>query len=153
MKLPLMGGCQCRAVRYAIEAAPLTLYACHCTECRKQSGSAFALSLVISRNALRVVEGASREWVRRHESGRLLSCMFCGACGTRLYHNPHANTQITILKPGTLDDTTWLTPVGHIWTRSALPWPGIPADTVNYEMQHPNLERFIAAWQARHPPA
>src|SRR5205085_11021698 len=106
MKLPLMGGCQCRGIRYAIHAEPLTLYACHCTECRKQSGSAFALSLVVSRSGIRIVQGSPREWIRRHESGRLSSCLFCGDCGTRLYHNPHANEQVTILKPGTLDDTS-----------------------------------------------
>jgi hypothetical protein len=149
MQLPLMGGCQCKAVRYAIDAEPLTLYACHCTDCHTQSGSAFALSMVVARSALTVVQGQPKEWLRHHASGRIASCMFCGDCGTRLYHNPHANTQVTILKPGTLDDTGWLRPVGHIWTRSAQCWVDIPGDAVNYDAQPPELSRLIGAWQAQ----
>ena len=53
-----------------------------------------------------------------------------------------------MVKPGTLDDTRWLRPVGHIWTRSAQPWFPLPPDAVNYDMQPPNLERLIAAWQS-----
>lgn len=149
MKLPLAGGCQCRAVRYTINAAPLTLYVCHCTDCQKQSASAFALSMVVARSAITIVAGSPREWVRKNEAGRLSSCMFCGDCGARLYHNPHANTQVTILKPGTLDDTAWLAPVGHIWTRSAQSWFEIPEDTVNYDAQPPDLARLIEAWHAQ----
>jgi len=55
MRLPLTGGCQCGTVRYQITAAPLAVYVCHCTECQRQSGSAFALSLAVPRDALAVV--------------------------------------------------------------------------------------------------
>jgi hypothetical protein len=149
MRLPLTGGCQCGAVRYELAAEPLTLYACHCTDCHTQSGSAFALSMVIARDSLSVVQGQPQEWARTAPSGRVASCMYCGDCGTRLFHNPHANVKITILKPGTLDDTTWLDPVGHIWTRSAQPWVAIPAETLNYEVQPPDLSGLIEAWKAR----
>ena len=152
MKLPLTGGCQCGAVRYAIDAEPLTLYACHCTECQRQTGSAFALSMVVKREALRITSGAPKEWLRRHESGRVIACVFCDACGTRLYHNPHINTQITILKPGTLDDTTWLDPIGHIWTRSAQCWIDIPGETVNYDVQPPDLSGLIETWRSQKRP-
>ena len=149
MHLPLTGSCQCRAVRYAIDAEPLTVYACHCTECQKLSASAFSLSMVVPRNAVRITQGAPREWLRRHDSGRLISCILCGECGSRLFHNPHGNAQITIVKPGTLDDTGWLDPVGHIWTRSAQRWVDIPEDTVNYETQPPDMSRLIEAWKER----
>jgi hypothetical protein len=149
MQLPLTGGCQCRAVRYQIDAAPLSLYACHCTECQKQSASAFSLSLPVPRSAVRVTQGEPREWLRRTDSERMISCMFCGECGTRVFHNPHSNPQVTIVKPGTLDDTSWFDPVGHIWTRSAQPWVDIPADTVNYDGQPPDLSKLIEAWKGQ----
>ncbi len=84
-----------------------------------------------------------------HESGRVIYCLYCGDCGVRLWHNPERNPQVTILKPGTLDDTSWLVPVGHIWTRSAQPWFEIPQDSVNYEVQPPDLSRLIEAWSAQ----
>src|SRR5262245_54439654 len=87
-------------------------------------------------------------WRRELESGRVIWCFFCADCGTRLFHNPERNPQATIVKPGTLDDTTWLAPVGHIWTRSAQPWVPIPSDTVNYEGQPPDLSRLVEAWRA-----
>jgi hypothetical protein len=149
MRLPLTGGCQCGRVRYEIRAKPLSVYACHCTECQRQSGSAFALSLPVPRDGVAVVGGTPATWRRVLADGRAIACFFCGDCGTRLFHNPERNPQASIVKPGTLDDTTWLAPVGHIWTRSAQAWVQIPPDTVNYEGQPPDLSRLIEAWQAR----
>jgi len=148
MQLPLTGACQCRAIRYRITAPPLAVYACHCTECQRQSGSAFALSMPVARDALQV-DGTPSAWRRVHESGRVMMCMYCGQCGTRLFHNSERNPQVSIVKPGTLDDTTWLRPVGHIWTRSAQAWVEIPQNLVNYEAQPPDLSRLIEAWRAQ----
>lgn len=94
-----------------------------------------------------VQEGKPTVWVRRHESGRVVDCVLCANCGTRLFHGPQANTKVTIVKAGNLDDTSWLFPVGHIWTRSALPWVAIPKDGANYEMQPSNFVTIIEAWR------
>jgi hypothetical protein len=96
-----------------------------------------------------VLEGAPAVWRRELEGGRIIDCLFCGDCGVRLFHNPERNPRASIVKPGTLDDTSWLKPVGHIWTKSAQSWVRIPNDTVNYEAQPPDLSRLIEAWQAQ----
>jgi len=57
MALPYTGRCFCEAVRYRVTEAPLTLYACHCTDCQKRSGSAFGLSLWVNRTAIEVTQG------------------------------------------------------------------------------------------------
>jgi hypothetical protein len=57
MQLPLTGACQCRNVRYEIGREPLTVYVCHCTECQRQSASAFSLSMIVLREAVAVVAG------------------------------------------------------------------------------------------------
>ena len=41
VKLPLVGGCQCGALRYEVSAAPVMVYNCHCTNCQKIGGGAF----------------------------------------------------------------------------------------------------------------
>ena len=149
LPLPLAGGCQCHAVRYEIRAQPLTLYACHCTECQRQSTGAFSLSMVAPREAVIVVSGEPRTWLRRHESGRLIDCLFCGECGVRLFHNPRHNAAITIVKAGTLDGARQLRPVGHIWTASAQAWVALPEGTVRYDRQQPDLSALVAAWNAQ----
>lgn len=44
---PAEGGCDCRAVRYRMESAPLFVHCCHCRWCQRESGSAFALNAMI----------------------------------------------------------------------------------------------------------
>lgn len=146
-KLPLTGRCQCKSVTYTITAAPLAVYACHCTECQRQSGSAFSLSLLADRSAVAVEGGQPAVWERQHESGRVIDCVICAKCGSRLFHEPRANTKITIVKAGNLDDTSWLFPVGHIWTRSAQPWVAIPPDGANCDGQPPNFGNIMEAWR------
>jgi hypothetical protein len=143
----LTGGCQCGSVRYEIAAEPVTCYVCHCTECQHQSASAFGISLSVPRAALRFVKGRPKEWRRVSESGREIMCLFCGHCGTRLAHNPARDAAISNLKAGTLDDTAWLRPVAHLWTRSKQPWVQIPAGMPIYETQPEDYAIFATAWK------
>jgi hypothetical protein len=140
------GGCQCGQIRYEIRAEPLTLYACHCKECQKQSSSAFGMSMPVPRDAVVILQGQPKEWKRVCDSGREVSCLFCEQCGTRLFHNPSRNSKITNVKPGTLDDTSWLNPVGNLWTQSAQKWVVMTEQMLNYEAQPndftPLFERF-----------
>jgi hypothetical protein len=79
----------------------------------------------------------------------VIDCVICAKCGSRLFHEPRANTKITIVKAGNLDDTRWLFPVGHIWTRSAQPWVAIPSDGANCDVQPPNFGNIVEAWRQR----
>ncbi len=148
MKLPLTGGCQCGALRYEIRAEPLSVYVCHCTECQKQSASAFSMSVMVPRDSLVYSKGKPRRFERTADSGRVIASDMCETCGVRPVNHPLANDKVSILKPGTLDDTSWLHPVGHIWTRSAQPWVPIPADSVIDEGHPSDLSGLIAAWTA-----
>jgi hypothetical protein len=51
------------------------------------------------------------------------------------------------VKAGSLDDTSWLFPVGHIWTRSAQPWVAIPQDAANCDVQPASFASIIEAWR------
>jgi hypothetical protein len=114
------GGCQCGDIRYRLEAEPLTLYACHCRHCQKQSSSAFGMSLWVPLAAIVFVRGKPETWTTRGDSGGLKDCAFCDHCGSRIYHGFGEGP--VSLKPGSLDDTSDLRPVAHIWTRRAQPW-------------------------------
>ena len=146
----LEGGCQCGAIRYRVTGPPLTLYACHCTECQKQSASAFGLSLWVERSDLEIVTGEPHHWERLADSGNTTRCAFCPDCGSRLYHAPSDDPGIYSLKGGSLDDISSLTPVGHIWVRSKQPWVDLaclPGDLV-FETEPPDFEPFKRRWKA-----
>jgi hypothetical protein len=93
------------------------------------------MSMPVSREAVVILQGKPKQWKRASDSGNEVSCLFCGECGTRLFHNPSRNSKITNVKPGTLDDTSWLKPVGNVWTQSAQKWIVFNEETINYEAQ------------------
>ncbi len=122
-KIPLVGGCQCGSVRYRLDGAPLALAVCHCTECQRQSGSAFGMSLAVPTGAFKLLSGALKTFEVRCDSGRIKTCAFCPECGTRIYHQTPSGMSV---KAGTLDDTSRLKPDSHYWTMRKQPWVIIP---------------------------
>lgn len=149
LQMPIAGGCQCGAVRYDISEQPLTLYVCHCTDCQRQSGSGFGMSMPVPRSGLRITKGEPSRWQRTTPSGQLVDCYYCDVCGSRLFHAPARHPKISNVKPGTLDDTKWLNPVGHLWTQSAQPWVGIPPGSLTFEQQPTDFKPLYEAWQAQ----
>ena len=125
MPLPYSGGCQCKQIRYEIIEEPIRLVACHCTECQRQSGSAFGMSMHINQNAI-LLKGKIKTYDRTAQSGYKNTGCFCPNCGNRIYNIPHSLNKIYTLKPGTLDDTSWLKPSSFIWTKNSQGWVPIP---------------------------
>ena len=139
------GGCQCGAVRYRFTGRPLTLYLCHCKECQKQSASAFGMSLWVRRDSFEILSGTPKVWSRPAASGGQMVCAFCSDCGSRLFHAGGPESETISLKAGSLDDTSWLRPAGHIWTKSAQTW--MPLDgAFAFEGEPPDDETLIAAY-------
>lgn len=143
---PLTGGCQCGKVRYALKAPPLTLYCCHCTECQRQSASAFGMSMRVRREDVEVT-GKMASFTRQGEGGSRLIGEFCPSCGVRLFHRREAYGAHVSLKAGTLDDTSWLVPAGHVWTRSKQEWVVIAQGKLNYAGQPEDFAALVELWR------
>lgn len=124
----ITGRCQCGAVRYEHSGTPTAIYICHCRECRKQSASAFGVSVEVDKFGLRVTQGAPKFWARDTDSGKRLRCAFCPDCGTRLWHEPESGADWLTLKGGSLDHAPDLSQAIHIWTSRKLPGVIIPPD-------------------------
>ena len=133
----LKGACICGAVRYTIDALPLVVAACHCTQCRRQSGAAYSVNLVVRASTMQI-EGALASWEDRNTaSGVPLAREFCGVCGSPIRSLPSASPKVIALKAGTLDDPFPFAPAIHIWTRSKLPWVKIPDGMPSLEQGPP----------------
>ena len=146
-QLPIPGGCQCGAVRYEIAAPPVTFYLCHCTECQRHTSSAFGESLRLRRADLRI-DGDLACFTRRSNGGSAREGHFCPQCGVRIVHGTTGSDMVNI-KAGTLDDTSWLVPAGHIWVRSRQPFVVLPADDPVWQAQpSDNYAALIERWAA-----
>lgn len=131
----LTGGCQCGAVRYALGRPPQEIYVCHCRECRKQSASAFGISVIVRSADLRLLQGTLRRWSRPTDSGRTLACFFCAECGSRVWHGDPEQADEISIKGGSLDVSVDLTDAVHIWTSRKLPGVIIPSGNLGYEAE------------------
>ena len=136
MNKPRTGGCLCGAVRYMVAWPPKALVACHCSDCQKQSGSAFSVVGVAAREDI-VVSGDLSKFSHPGSSGQMVSRKFCERCGSPvLTDTPSGEAQgIIFFKAGTLDMTKDLEPSLHYWTGSKQDWVDLPADAPCLEKQ------------------
>jgi hypothetical protein len=104
------GGCLWGAIRYRVRGEPFHVGRCHCTDCRRESGSAFTVYAQWPLAAFEV-EGEAAEWDGRS---------FCPRCGSRLFCLDETGVEVRI---GSLDDAPFgLRPEAEIWIRRREPW-------------------------------
>jgi hypothetical protein len=133
MKLPQSGGCQCGKIRYTISEVPQLVYTCHCTDCQRMTSSAFSLGVALPEGAFRLIAGEPRPIRRVPDSGRLNTRFVCPDCASWIYSLPRGG--VVRVRAGTLDDTSWLRPTRHIWTRSKQPWVTLSENDEIFEGQ------------------
>lgn len=77
------GSCLCAAVSYELSATPKAVNHCHCSQCRKAHGAAFASYGSVPRNALRILGGATS--IKTYASSETVLREFCAHCGSTLF--------------------------------------------------------------------
>jgi hypothetical protein len=121
------GRCACRAVRYRFRSAPLIVHACHCTQCQRLSGGAFAVNALIETDRLEILAGEAAPVAVLGASGKPQTVFRCPACQTALWsHYPGGGPELAFVRVGTLDRPELLPPDIHIFTSTKLPWLELP---------------------------
>ena len=117
----LSGGCLCEAVRFEVEPEFRKLNICHCKQCQRTTGSAFASNLFVDPQAFRWIDGEDR--IRRFDvSGRSISNAFCTDCGSRIPYQSKASESV-VIPAGTLDDGPKSVPnIANIFWGERAPW-------------------------------
>ncbi len=126
MPAPFSGGCACGAIRYACTAEPLLALNCHCRDCQRETGSAFAPILAVPKAAFTLTHGSPKYFDLTADSGQTTRRAFCAACGSPLFGLPGSAPKLVTIRVGSLDDPTEFRPSQDIYTASAQPW-----DTMN----------------------
>ncbi len=116
------GQCHCGQVAFEADVDPSMVSVCHCTDCRKMSGSPYRVSARAPAASFRMLSGEVRRYIKTADSGNKRVQAFCGNCGSALYSCPVDNPDMYALRVGALDEAAQLAPVKQGWCVSALPW-------------------------------
>jgi hypothetical protein len=126
------GGCSCGEVRYRLASDALFVHCCHCLNCQRQTGSAFALNLVIEADRVELVTGEPVAVDAPRDDAGMQSIYRCRSCQVAVYSvYTHANA--FFIRGGTLDEPRTLVPDVHIYVRSKVDWVTIPEGARAFE--------------------
>jgi len=115
------GGCLCGAIRYELASPPGMAAVCHCTHCQKQSGGVFSTNLVVPEGDY-VQHGETKVYQDTGDSGQPVFRHFCGSCGSPILSKVAAMPGLYMVKAGTLDDFSGITPAIEVYTDHAAAW-------------------------------
>lgn len=126
----LTGGCLCGAVRFSVKDEFRRFFFCHCEQCRKMTGSAYASNLFTAPENLTWLQGEGE--TRRFDlPGRQLSQVFCTHCGSALPFVTQ-NGKALIVPAGTLDEEPSRTPDAQIFCSEETEWHKAGIDAKRY---------------------
>ncbi len=112
-------------------SAPLFVHCCHCSRCRRETGTAFALNALIETSRIERLAGTPEAVTTPTASGLGQHVQRCPHCRVALWsHYAGAGEAIAFVRVGTLDDPGRYPPDIHIYTDARLPWVTLPGDAV-----------------------
>ena len=125
----LTGQCYCRAVTYRVADAFIYAMNCHCSNCRRTTGSAFKPMAGIPIGQIQVVDGADHVMtfgdITNHD-------VHCRVCGSLLYSVVREGAWAHVAL-GTLLDAPGIRPNAHIFVGSKAPWFDITDDLPQHQ--------------------
>lgn len=125
----LTGKCFCGAVQYAVADAFTYALNCHCSNCRRTTGSAFKPFAGIARDQFAVTGGRDKLLIYGQEKTHDAHCNVCGS----LLYSVVRNGAYVHVAMGTLVDAPTIRPTAHIFVGSKAPWFTITDDLPQYD--------------------
>ena len=116
------GGCSCGAVRFELGDHPLWVLACHCDACKKRTGSAYGVSVMVENSSVKQFSGETAIYTRTGDSGNTVRYEFCPHCGTTVRWHVDIVPNRQAFAGGAFDDMKALTPIAEMYTDDAMPW-------------------------------
>ena len=124
------GRCSCGNIEFTIPDDLLYSAYCHCSECRRATGSSFAVFGGLPLKALKILKGD--DFLGHYEKNEDSVGSFCENCGSSLFGS-RPKTGLTNVLLGALDEPPSLAPQVHVCTASKAVWDIIADDLPQYE--------------------
>lgn len=125
------GGCLCGAVRFEIHGEIRNIIYCHCSQCRKAQGSAFAANGVVQSDRFRFVSGEDN--LTAYSSSLDQNKYFCKTCGSPVMSRRKSIPDQTRVRLGTIESDIIERPSAHIFVSSKAGWEDICGELPQYD--------------------
>ncbi|MEZ5933394.1 MAG: GFA family protein [Alphaproteobacteria bacterium] len=123
--------CRCGALRAICEGDPVRISVCHCLDCQKRTGSAFAAQARWPDDKVRV-EGEAATWQRVADSGHVATYRFCPNCGSTVAYVIEGWPGVTAIPLGAFADPAFPPPKFSVYEHRRHPWVGISGADVEH---------------------
>ena len=127
------GGCLCGAVTYEVSSDPINMWNCHCDDCRKVTGASFSTNVIVKLEDLNVTKGTPSTYPQTAGNGNIKTYNFCSECGSLLFSDNSGRPEIGVVRVGSIDDASFVQPIGNLYCSRALPFTNLDGDLDNFE--------------------
>ena len=111
------GKCLCGNVIYKCHAEPTVIFNCHCEDCRRATGSVFGTNFFVPEDELEIF-GEVSSYSHTADSGSAMTKRFCPNCGSLLFGNNSAKSNVVSIRAGTVDQLDLIKPVVNVFMDS-----------------------------------
>lgn len=130
------GSCLCSKVRFEITSEIQSIIYCHCSQCRKAQGSAFATNGNVDAENFKFISGENE--LTGYESSPGQIKYFCKNCGSPIISKNSSNPGKVRVRLGVIETDIVERPIAHIFVTSKANWEDIEGDLPQYETYEPH---------------
>jgi hypothetical protein len=124
--------CRCGQFKAHVTGEPVRVSVCHCLHCKKRSGSAFAVQARWPAEQVKM-EGSSKSWTHRADSGNRVTHHFCPDCGSDVHYEIEGKFDGLVAVPlGAFDDPYFTAPAFSVWEERKHDWVEIIGENVEH---------------------
>ena len=121
--------CRCGQLQARCHGDPVRVSVCHCLDCQKRSGSAFAAQARWPDDRVELTGGYS-EWAQAGDSGELATFRFCGTCGATLAYSNEGMPDVIAIAVGAFADPGFPPPQFSVYENRKHDWVGVLGDDI-----------------------
>jgi hypothetical protein len=124
--------CRCGQLKVTANGEPVRVSVCHCLDCKKRSGSAFAVQARWPKEQV-AIEGNSKAFVHTADSGNRITFHFCPDCGSDVHYEIDGKFDGLVAIPvGAFADPSFPAPRFSVWEKRKHDWVDIAGPDVEH---------------------
>ncbi len=117
----MKGSCLCGAVKFEVTGEATRFYHCHCSRCRKATGTGHASNMFVQPGELKWLQGEDQVRSFKLPDAKRFTNTFCATCGGRLPRQA-PGTDVVLVPAGSLDGEPPIKPQARIYTAWGARW-------------------------------